>query len=503
MSSVRESRFLSNNNDLVICAQEIRGKKWKLESLFRIASCIFYGFFFGMLPASFKFSSPSSDYIVEITSIIGLLAIALMSIMVIYWTFKGDIRKHLYVNYYIVHMMNALLLSVGVLVLAFFPISFNSNIALENVRQRQFILMICLILWSIFMSLILLFSFMRVKKLFPLSWSKIVYSQLIFVITGLMHVLFFLAAVSEYNGKSDNTKIFLILSLLTYVLATILFVFALSYIKVYRDILLGERTDFEIRAIKDWEDAKILSIIVSTVASIVFIFSLTKDKIQDLNIFVYIEIAVDAIFILLFLLISLGLRLVDKNTSKLLDLVKSIDYILMLEVFVWIILVKTTVIQGICVSVNQNLLPSEITSFYISAAIAFGSIALLYIIAIVMSINIPNLRNVAMSISSVVASILLALFTLTFTTTFAIPQLELTQWLPLFMLLTMVLGTTISLVLRVFDVSKIFKSSSFKYIQKNEVERNSNNDTLESESVDVDKFEHDYVVDISNTQEKL
>lgn len=469
-----QSQFVFNEKQVATSKKETTEAKWKLDSLFKILSYVLYGFFFGLLPSTFKFSPDSTKYSVEISSVVAMLGVAIMSIAIIYWTFKGDIRRYSPLSYYITHSLNAVLLTIGLLWISFMPIS-NIN-DLETIKQRQFIMAITSIIWAVGLSLIIFVQMFRIRTLFPLSWSRIGFSWATLIINGFIHLFIFLAATSDYNGKTDNKTILLILSMILFVIGFILFIFALSYIKVYRDVLLGERTSFEIQAINDWESAKVLAIVSSIVASITFIVSLLLGREVQINAIIYLEAAINALFVLFYFIVLLNVRLqskkLDKKQSKFVKMFKSIDHILLLETIIWIIVIKTTLIQGFYAGkVEDN--PSFL---YIGLAISFASIALIYVLTVLFSVNIPNLRNTIISISSICGTIILGLFTLVFTTNFRLVELPLTSWLPLFMSLSLLIGISISLIVRVLTISKIFKS---KYT------------SLDLEKIDFDEMDKD------------
>lgn len=465
--SPQESKLLKNSSNAVVSTKSIQAPKSKFEIFFKLISYIFYGFLFGMLAASFKFADTSEQIQVETSSVIAVFAISFLSIAVIYWTFKGDIRRYIPVNYYLVHLLNAILLVLGVFIISWFPIGNGTQAQIkDNIVERQFIVMISMFVWAIVMSLMIIISFARVKKLFPLSWTKIGYTSLILMLFAFTNLFIFLAAINYRDDKTDASTIMQVVGFSIYLVSFILFVLGITYIKVYRDILLGERTDYEIQTIRDWDNVKVLSLISSSIAVITFIIIIFWDQTIKLNSVVYAELIVDVIFVLSYLFVIIVSWKNAKDSSskgRFTQAFKSIDSIMLLEVIAWIILMKTAIIQGGLISAQGDNVNNE--DLFISGAIAYASIIILYLIATIFNVQTPNLKNSSISIATIVGAIFLESVVLAFVSEYDV--ISHPVWLSLFMVFPLLLGISISLIIRVWMVGKIFKGREQQIIVSN------------------------------------
>ena len=468
-----QPQALTNQSDAAVSTYQVVSKHWKLEPLFKLLSYIFYGFLFGMLPASFKFAKipVGTPNAVEVSGVVAILGLSVLSISVIFWLFKGDIKRHMPIIHYGLHIFNAILLVMGIFIINFFPIGGDTLVstvnAAERIILRQFILMVLSISHAVLLAIALAFIFRAYKKLFPLSWSRIGFAQAVVIIASLTNIFIWLASRATLAGEFENQFVLLMMGLMIYVLAFIIFVFALSYIKVYRDILLGERTDWEIESINNWENAKSLALIASAMAAITFIVASFWTQGFSFDLMVIVEVTLDVILFTTYASMAFIAKHQERKQIKhptkpgrFIKIFKSIDNILLVEVMIWIVLIKTTVIEGMMIANMtdvQQLQPNAIATLYLNALIAFAFVILLSIIGPLLAINIPNIKNMWVSILSIAGAILLSIFTIVFTTVFNANTTDNPVYLPLFMLLTFVGALSIALVIRIIMVSKIFK----------------------------------------------
>ena len=128
-----------------------------------------------MLPASFKFARipVGTPNAVEISGVVAILGLSILSISVIFWLFKGDIKRHMPIIHYGLHIFNAILLVLGIFIINFFPIGGDTLVSTANAAERiilrQFILMVLSIGHAVLLAIALAFIFRAYKKLFPLS----------------------------------------------------------------------------------------------------------------------------------------------------------------------------------------------------------------------------------------------------------------------------------------------------------------------------------------------
>ena len=457
-----------------VSPHRVEAKSWRFDAFFKVLSYILYGFLFGLFPASFKFAKMpfATPNAVEVSGIMAVMGVTILSIVLIFWIFKGDIRQHLRSGYWFLHIFNALLLTVGVLTISFFPI--GGATAAEQANTNQNILMRQAILLATTMGHVFLLAitigvlFSRYKKLFPLTWSRIGFTQAALILAGTTNVLIWLAAGAQLNSEPNIKEMLLIAALTVYVLAFILFIFALAYIRIYRDILLGERTDAEIETIQNWESAKTMALIASATAAVTFIVASYWDKVFATGLLLWVEVAIDAFLLLSYLLPVLIVRLRERNqtikaTSKIFRVFKSIDNVFLVEVLIWLVLAKAAIIEGVFITTfeqNQAIEPSQIAILYLVALVAFVTVVLLAIINPLLGIITPNIKNMWLSIITVCAAFLLVVLTIVFTTLFSPSANDNPAYLAPFMLLILLTGLSIALIIRIVMMGQIFRRTA-------------------------------------------
>lgn len=456
MSETKELKFKKT----VITNQEITSNKWRFDSLFKLLAGIIYGFFFGLIPGTYYFSTGISSENVplrEIAATVSFLLVGILSIILIFWSFKGDIKKQYPFSYSIIHFINSIGLCVGLLICTIF----YNNV---NDVQRYFIFAITSLGWALVM-IIAIGIFLGVnRRKFPLSWSKFLLATFTFIFMGIINLFIYLGseAILE-KSLSDQANIFYILALVSFILALLVFGFGIAFIKRYRDVLLGERTEYEISSIRDWESSRIMAIIMASSMIITYACALIINKLSldtfKFQIPLIIEIAIDALLLIVYMFVVLKIKIQNlKSPNKnlhIFKIFKPIDNGLLLDIFGWIILAKAVLLQGIYVTNVAELNPVSKSLLLIISA---GSLIILYGFTAIASINVPNLRNTAITIPTIAFTIVSGIFAILFASylQFADDLDNLIYiWLPLFLLV----GISISLIIKVFMVARIFKSN--------------------------------------------
>lgn len=453
------NKFLDKNNNksgiAMATNQEIVSRSWKFDSIFKVLAGIIYGFFFGMLPASFIFNnsitSASNVSVFEICAIVGLFAIGIFSFIFIFWLFKGEIKRTHPFSYAIVHFVNGLLLSLCILI----PTILAPN---SNDDKRYLIFAIGLGVWALLMIVLNFIVLWRYKKEYPLTWSRIAFSSASFLFLGVTQYFTYLAKTNARDSFVTNQSTFLlIVTLVFFIISLIVFVFGVSYIKRYRDILLGERTQFEIYNIRDWESARVSSIVISAATIITYSAALLWNEINKLSIPVYIEMVIDALLVIPYLSIIFYVKMKNmKSVNKKFyasRIFRSIDNGILLDFFAWIIVVKSVLLQGILLI--DNPLSTEKFEKSLILIISFASIVLLYGFTTIFSINIPNLKNIASSLPTIVMSLLLGLFTILFGG-YLQKEEAVNGYIFVFLPLFSLIGMSISTTIKILTVAKIF-----------------------------------------------
>lgn len=439
--------------------QELITKKWRLELLLKLVSSIIYGCFFGMLPTTFLFNKSILETqvpIIEICSIVGLLMIGIFSLIILFWTFRGDIKKMHPIAYSVSHIINSLFLSIGIILTTiFYPDSINSN--------RYFVLGLSYLVWSIVISLTLI-TFLLIYRLeFPLTLSKLFFSTLTLLLLGLIQIFIFFS-----KTINDFSQILLIIALSLFFLSLLIFGFGIFYIKRFRDSLISEKTDDEITIIQDWEISKYVSIIISSVLVITYSIGLlisNNSFVFEFNhISIIFEFLIDLFLIIPYIITIIYIKLKsDQKNSKniLFKFFRRIDNWLLLDILSWFILVKTSVIQGIIITLNISEI--NIVERIAMTIMCFSSIFILYSTSFIFQVNIPNLKNKAISSPTIISSILLGLFIILFSGYLSTNNLSIEKNISnqIFVLIPviLILGLSISLIIKISMISIIMKDN--------------------------------------------
>lgn len=470
----QQRQTVSNQPELMVSDHQINSKPWRWEPVFKVISYVLYGFLFGMLPASFKLSKAPSQVAVnpvEVSGIIAVLGISCLSITLVFWIFKGEVKRHMAWGYHSLHIFNAISLLMGVIIINFFPIATSdvqTSDLYRNINLRQIILASAMLVHVILISAGISIFFYHYKKLFPLTWSRICFAQGTLILSGFTNLLVFMAGLAQANEEKDNMQMLLFVSLFIFVLAFILFIFALAYIRVYRDILLGERTDLEIETINNWENAKSLALIGSSVAAVTFIIASYWNKVFLIpGALVWVDFAINLVLFGIYLSMLIVAKIQQRKQLnapmgkyRFLKMFKSIDNIFLLEVIIWTILAKSIIIEGVMISNAGSSIDSAlISSLYLNSLICFIFVFLLYILGPIFALDVPNIKNMWISLSTIISGALLVILTIVFTNIFSSvsSNAENPVFLPIFMLITLSCGMSISLILRTIMVGQIFR----------------------------------------------
>ncbi|MBR4025696.1 MAG: hypothetical protein IKJ03_01950, partial [Mycoplasmataceae bacterium] len=134
---------------------------------------------------------------------------------------------------------------------------------------------------------------------------------------------------------------------------------------------------------------------------------------------------------------------------------------LLLDILSWFILVKTSVIQGIIITLNISEI--NIVERIVMTIMCFSSIFILYSTSFIFQVNIPNLKNKAISSSTIISSILLGLFIILFSGYLSPNNLSIEKNISnqIFVLIPviLILGLSISLIIKISMISIIMKDN--------------------------------------------
>lgn len=477
------TKVYSSNDErkVVISNQEATARKWKFDTIFKVIAGILYGFFFGLLPASFYFNDslgadPTNVPNYEICAIVSILSVGILSIATLFWLYKGDIKRHHPYMYSLMHLFNAILLSVGILVaIIAYPNSYETIEGAKPNLDRYLILGISYAGYAVVISIITLVALFIYRRQYPLSWSKALYGVATFVFVSIVDLFVYLSVNAQSGEENLSTQetMWLVIALVSFIVSILSFSLGIAFVKRFRDVLLGERTANEIETIRDWESVRVLSIIISAVTVITFCVALLINKSSDMSfeLPLIIEVVIDCVVLLPYIVILSYIKIQNiNNTNKsffITKIFKSIDNGLLLDICAWIILVKMALLQGIYLEETNSVILNNSQAALLSI-IGFGSLFVLYAFTVIISLNVPNLRNTAISIPTLAFAIILGLFVVLFAAfvsreTINAGNINVSQYVFLFMPIVLLVGTSISLIVKIFVIAKIFKVNWARY----------------------------------------
>lgn len=469
-----QSLDLERNKDYITQNKDILTKKIRWDNYLKAFSYFMYSLFVSLLSLSFLFSgarelgNQNFQYLDLVNIFIGLFAV-LISVAIISWIYKGSLKKLFTINYYFVHLFNALALSIITIVLSLpafaYPLSGTPQEINAVTQMHTLGFGLGMILWFIIGGATLTFNIYKLKGSFPTSWLKLKLS----LITLL--VLPILAMMSWVQSLMPEMKtVFLVIQLVLFVVGFLYTAFAFTYIKSFKELILSDKTEQEIQKIEFFRNISFLMILIPSLTLVVLGINKALPIIgiwsnNSIEILSAISIAFDALVLIAYLLVIISFKNMGKKgkTNKVLT---SIDNSLLMDFISWFLLVKTIVIVGLSKGVD--------ISAFMSLSSCFLAIFIINISTIMMGVNFPNIKNTASTIINIVASMAIlgmALFQSTFPKEAASNIFDGVEVIILTML-PAVIGSSINLGVKILTFSKISYNNKNKEKSSMEVEIN-------------------------------
>ena len=466
-----QSLDLEKNKGYITQNKDILTKKIRWDNYLKAASYFMYSLFISLLSLSFLFSgaqAPELDfqYIDFINIFIGLF-LALFSMGLISWIYKGSLKKLFIINYYIIHLINAVILSLIIIIMSIPPFAYPAKGSIDEISQvsqiRSLIFGIGLIFWFIFMASTLMFNAFKIKGAFPSSWIKTklsLFTMLIFPI---------LAMVSwGVSIMPQMSTIFLIIQLVIFSIGLLYTSFSFSYVKTFKELVLFNKTEQEIQKIDFFRNISFLMVLMPALSLI--ILGITKalpilsvwsgNKIEILSI---VSMSIDAIILFVYVAIIIWFKKMGKK-GKTNMLISSIDNSILMDFISWFILIKTVIIAGLAKGVD--------ISVYMSLSTCFIAIFVINISTILIGVNFPNIKNTTSTIINIIAYLGVSgmvLFQSTFPQESATNIFEGVEMIIL-TLLPALIASSMNLGIKLLSYSKIVYED--KKVNKNEGMRN-------------------------------
>ncbi len=397
-----QSLDLERNKGYITQNKDILTKKIRWDNYLKAASYFMYSLFISLLSLSFLFSGAQSpklefQYIDFINIFIGLF-VGLFSMGLISWVYKGSLKKLFIVNYYIVQLVNALLLSLIIIIMSIPLFAYPADGTIDEIVKvsqiRSLVFGIGLISWFVFMGSILLFTTYKIKGAFPTSWLKVKLSLFTMIIFPT------LAMVSwGISIMPQMSTVLLITQLIIFVLGFLYTSFSFTYVRTFKELILSNKTEQEIQKIDFFRNISFLMILMPALSLV--ILGITKalpilsvwsgNQIEILSI---VSMSIDAVILITYVAIIIWFKKMGKK-GKTNMLISSIDNSILMDFISWFILIKTIIIAGLAKGVD--------ISAYMSLSTCFIAIFVINISTILIGVNFPNIKNTTSTIVNVVA----------------------------------------------------------------------------------------------------
>ncbi|MGL5732974.1 MAG: hypothetical protein ACRCXE_02815, partial [Metamycoplasmataceae bacterium] len=329
---------------------------------------------------------------------------------VISWVYKGSLKKLFTLNYYVVHLFNAFILSIIAVAISLpiFEYPLNGTIQeINDATQMQTLVFgIGIVAWFIIGGAILTSHMHKLKGTFPTSWLK---WKLSLVTLFIFPVLAMISWAASFMPEMKT--VLLIVQLAVFVVGSLYSMFAYTYVKSFKELILSDKTEKEIQKIEYFRNISFLMILAPSLTLVILgivkaLPLLSVWSSSNLEIMSVISVAFDAIVLIAYVILIISFKRKGNKTK----LLSSIDNSVLMDFITWFLLVKTVVIVGLSKGVE--------ISVFMSLSSCFLAIFIINITNILIGVNFPNIKNTSSTIINIVASMAvlgMALFQSTFT----------------------------------------------------------------------------------------
>ncbi|MGL5643309.1 MAG: hypothetical protein ACRCW3_00810, partial [Metamycoplasmataceae bacterium] len=274
-----------------------------------------------------------------------------------------------------------------------------------------------------------------------------------------------LAMISWASSLMPEMKtVLLIVQLGVFVVGSLYSMFAYTYVKSFKELILSDKTEKEIEKIEYLRNISFLMILAPSLTLVILGIVKALPLLgvwsgSSLEILSIISMVVDAIVLIAYLLLIISFKK-QGNKTKLLS---SIDNSLLMDFLTWFLLVKTVIIVGLSQGVE--------ISVFMSLSACFLAIFIINISNILMSVNFPNIKNTSSTIINIVASMAIlgmALFQSTFTPESSTNIFEGAE-IVILTILPALIASSINLGIKILFFSKLKISKKEKVSKKEEI----------------------------------
>ncbi|MGL4343526.1 MAG: hypothetical protein ACRCRZ_03100 [Metamycoplasmataceae bacterium] len=459
-----ESTSIVDNRDLLS-----KNPRW--EKYLRVLIFALYSAFFAIIPSIFIFSNVSlstqSINLSEIIMIFTVLVLGIFSIYAIYWIFGDSFRRVFWKKYYIIHLINSLLLSLVVIMMSIplWKLIDPSGLTIEqDILERLQYYLIFLGVWAFSFLASLSYVVLSVRKRFPINFLKFKFITFItFLFFSIAILAFVLANLIVQQGSATNLGlIFEIIIIAIAVLSIILIVFSYIYVKLFKDTILANKTEKEIRQI---ENTKLLTFLLkSSIFAGLLIFGIALlSKIPSINSSInwisIVEISIDAIFVVGFgTVIFLQKKATLKQKRSTIPFINSLDSILFFKLVTWSIAIKALVLSTVVISSTTNFEQNESIILLLASS---ASILIILFMCSMFNINFPNIKNLSGLIINLVTFVVLFVSIIIVISWFGTYQFDGNiHFIAVFVLLEVAIGMTVELFVQLFSTKKFFNKDN-------------------------------------------
>ena len=449
----------------------LKSARW--QAILQWLTYIFYGICFGMIPALFKLSNlPSAKPdMIEIMGAINLVLITSFSIAIISWSFASDLKQNHPHYYYLMHLLNGILMIVPTIMVSALPITTQGQTSsldlATNIFWRQSLALIGLAIHSVLMIGFNCFLWIRFKRTYALTQARLQLANPLWILLLAAPLTTFMGAKFNLDNLPEATWYLIVLaSPGMWLITTIISATIILWIRRNRHVLLGDLTNERLVIINDWDYLKNGALFSAMIGSATFLIAFNWNNINTMTGFLAVEISINIVLIAIMATIGIIRQLIDfksKTWLKIQTWCKKQDMLLIFELLFVVLILKALVLQIVgLISLNWQS-DANLSPLAFQLAIISTISAIVYLSFKPFLIQNISIRNNWSLIAMIVAALMMFVFITVFASLFGIDD-QFPPFLPALMLALALIALTISIVSQIISFTKAWTKAALQLI---------------------------------------
>lgn len=464
---------LAKNHQIVEHQLVFGAKPVRWQAILQWLSYLFYGIAFGMIPALFKLSNlPSAKPdMIEIMGAINLILISCFSIAMISWMFASDLKQNHPYWYYLMHLINAILMLIPTVLVAITPITTQGQTSsldlATNIYWRQMLALIGLAIHSVVLVGFSAFLWNRFKRTYALTKSRFAIAMGLWWLLLAAPLTTFIGAKFNLDNLPEATWYMIVLATPgVWLINVIVNASAILWIRRNRHVLLGDLTNERLVTISDWDYLKNGALFSAMIGCATFLLAFNWNNVNQFSNLLGLEIALNLILIAIMATIGIIRLLVDFKSQPWLKIqtwCKKQDMLFIFELLFVIMILKAMVLQAVgLISLNwQN--DANLSPLAFQLAIVSTISTVVYLSFKPFLIKNISIRNNWSLIAMIVAALMIFVFITVFASLFGIDD-QFPPFLPALMLALVLLAITFSIISQIINFTKGWTKASEKLV---------------------------------------